>query len=209
MHGVRARRTAASAVSDAETSAATRLAFVPYAPELDERIVDFNRRLAAGRAQGDFRLQVGPSRLLFTPGEAILEERYVAIEGAAVRGGVVLQVQPFRVEGETRTVANMQLPLSEGTVDRRYVYDGMWLIKQVLRRHPYCFASEWAASSARSLGCSARWASRSGASRSSQWSRTSHGPFESFPHSARLPAVGSRRRCSESRVRAHFCRGAD
>ena len=118
--------------------AAGKLAFVRYTPELDERIVEFNGRLAAGLAE--FRLQVGPEPMFAPDAERLSMERYLAVEGNAVRGGVDLQVQPFYVEGETCTVANMQLPLSEGIVDRRYAHVGMWLIRHVLRRHPRCFA---------------------------------------------------------------------
>ena len=126
-------------IGEAGRAAAPRLAFVPYAPELDKRIIEFNERLAAGRA--GFKLHVGPEPTSATRGEPSLSvERYLAVEGEAVRGGVDLQVQPFYVDGEIHMVANMQLPLSEGIVDRRYAYLGMWLIKQVLRRHPRCFA---------------------------------------------------------------------
>ena len=128
-------------MNEAEQSSKRRLMFVPYSPEMDERIVEFNRRLAEGRAESPFRLRVGPGTLLFAPDEeSVWEERYLALEGEAVRGGIVLQVQPFHVEGEIFTVANIQLPLSEGIVDRRYAYLGMWLIKHVLRRYPRCYA---------------------------------------------------------------------
>ena len=128
-------------MNEAEQPSKRRLMFVPYSPELDERIVEFNRRLAEGRAESPFRLRVGPGTLLFAPDEeSVWEERYLALEGEVVRGGIVLQVQPFHVEGEIFTVANIQLPLSEGIVDRGYAYLGMWLIKHVLRRYPRCYA---------------------------------------------------------------------
>ena len=118
-----------------------RLELVPYAPELDEAIVEFNRRLYAGRAEGGFRLTTGPGPPPIASGAAgVSQEHYVALEGEVVRGGVSLQVQPFRVDGETQTVANLQLPLSEGIVDRRYAFVGGWLIKHVLHRYPRCFA---------------------------------------------------------------------
>src|SRR5581483_3785750 len=118
-----------------------RLELVPYAPELDEAIVEFNRRLDAGRAEGGFRLTTGPGPPPIASGAAVgSQEHYVTLEGEVVRGGVSLQVQPFRVDGETQTVANLQLPLSEGIVDRRYAFVGGWLIKHVLHRYPRCFA---------------------------------------------------------------------
>jgi hypothetical protein len=123
----------------AEARPRSRLEFVPHSPDLDDGIGAFNRRLSAGGAE--FRLQTtGGSPLLAPDGQSVSEERYIAIEGDAVRGGVDLQVQQFSVDGETCLVANMQLPLSEGVVDRRYAHVGMWLIRQVLRRYPRCFA---------------------------------------------------------------------
>jgi hypothetical protein len=128
-------------MSSAEQPFTRMLEFVPYSPEMDERIVEFNRRLAEARVETEFRLRVGPGSLLFEPNaETVWEERYLALEGDTVRGGVVLQVQPFHVDGEIHTVANIQLPLAEGIVDRRYAYVGVWLIKHVLRRYPRCFA---------------------------------------------------------------------
>lgn len=123
------------------TPGTRKLELVPYTPELDDAILAFNERLASGDAGVEFRLRAGPGPLVVPPdAEGLWEERYLAVEGDVVRGGVFLQVQPFFVEGERCTVANIQLPLSEGIVDRRYAHVGIWLIKQVLRRHPRCFA---------------------------------------------------------------------
>jgi hypothetical protein len=84
-------------------------------------------------------LRVGDGQPLFGEGP-VWQEFHLALERDTVRGGVGLQVQPFLVEGETCTVANLRLPLSEGIVDRRYAHVGMWLIKHVLRRYPRLFA---------------------------------------------------------------------
>jgi hypothetical protein len=119
---------------------APRLELVPYSPQLDAAIVDFNRRLAAGRAEGGFRLLAGTGPTPPAGGEGVSLERYLALEGGVVRGGVTLQLQPFSVDGEIYPVANLQLPLSEGIVDRRYAFMGSWLIKHVVHRHPRCFA---------------------------------------------------------------------
>jgi hypothetical protein len=119
---------------------APRLELVPYSPQLDDAIVDFNRRLVAGSAEGGFQLLVGPGPTPAPGGEGVSFERYVALEGDTVRGGVTLQIQPFSVDGEMCMVANLQLPLSEGIVDRRYAFVGSWLVKHVLHRYPRCFA---------------------------------------------------------------------
>lgn len=119
---------------------APRLELVPYSPELGAAIVDFNARLAAGRAEGGFRLLARPGAPPADGGGGVSLERYVALEGDVVRGGVTLQLQPFSIDGEICQVANLQLPLSEGIVDRRYAFMGSWLIKHVVHRHPRCFA---------------------------------------------------------------------
>lgn len=126
-------------MNDPGGSASRKLTFVPYAPELDAQIVELNQRLAAGHAE--FMLEAGSGSQPPAPDDGSLSvERYIALEGDVVRGGVDLQLQRFHVGGETCTVANMQMPLSEGVVDRKYAHVGMWLIRQVLRRYPRCFA---------------------------------------------------------------------
>ena len=119
---------------------APRLELVPYSTRLDAAIVDFNRRLVAANAEGGFQLLVGSTPTPAPGGKGVSFERYVALEGDAVRGGVTLQIQPFSVDGDICTVANLQLPLSEGIVDRRYAFVGSWLVKHVVHRYPRCFA---------------------------------------------------------------------
>jgi hypothetical protein len=120
---------------------ASAVAFVPHSPELEPGIDAFNARLDAQGVQPEYRLTPasGPMRLR-DQSRGLHEERFYAAEGLVVRGGVLLQVQPFWVRGEVQTVANAQLPLSEGIVNREYAYVGMWLMKHVLRRYSYCFA---------------------------------------------------------------------
>ena len=114
---------------------------VPYDPALGDAITAFNARLDAGGAPPEYRLHAGPGPIYIRNQQhGIVEERLFVVDEGQVRGGVHLQVQPFWVDGAVHTVANIQLPLSEGIVDRQFAFLGMWIIKQVVRRYPRCFA---------------------------------------------------------------------
>jgi hypothetical protein len=67
-------------------------------------------------------------------------ETWLAVEGEEVRGGIL--VQHLWMDSATGRIpaVNIQLPLSEGTVDRRYSHVGTWLIRSVQRREPRVFA---------------------------------------------------------------------
>jgi hypothetical protein len=67
-------------------------------------------------------------------------ETWLAVESEHVRGGIL--VQHLWMDSATGRIpaVNIQLPLSEGTVDRRYSHVGPWLIRSVQRREPRVFA---------------------------------------------------------------------
>jgi hypothetical protein len=67
-------------------------------------------------------------------------ETWLAVDGDHVRGGIL--VQPLSMDSATGRIpaVNIQLPLSEGVVDRRYSHVGTWLIRSVQRREPRVFA---------------------------------------------------------------------
>jgi hypothetical protein len=67
-------------------------------------------------------------------------ETWLAVDGEHVRGGIL--VQHLWMDSATGRIpaVNIQLPLSEGTIDRRYSHVGAWLIRSVQRREPRVFA---------------------------------------------------------------------
>ena len=67
-------------------------------------------------------------------------ETWLAVDGEHVRGGVMVQHLWMTSATGRVPAVNIQLPLSEGTIDRRYSHVGMWLIRSVLQREPRVFA---------------------------------------------------------------------
>jgi hypothetical protein len=57
-----------------------------------------------------------------------------------VRGGCLLQSHSGWVDGDEADVVNVQSPLSEGLVDRRYAGLGPWLVRELGRRHPFSYS---------------------------------------------------------------------
>ena len=57
-----------------------------------------------------------------------------------VRGGCLLQSVPGWVDGEEADVVNVQSPLSEGLADRRYAGLAPWLVRELVRRHPFSYS---------------------------------------------------------------------
>ena len=110
----------------------------PYATAWLPAVRDFNARLRARAAAPGFLLDETPSANGHQ-GDALVKSRYLAVDDTHVRGGFMLQRQPFWVGGEVRTVANYQAPISEALVDRRYAYLGMFMLKEALRTDPLMF----------------------------------------------------------------------
>lgn len=111
-----------------------------YSRDLEGAVRDFNARLQAGGSDFHFRESSVPSWLPRLEGCSIYEEYFVAVDGGAVRGGYVLKHQPFAVAGTTQTVTNVNLPLSEGSVNPRYNMLGVQILTDALKRRPLLYA---------------------------------------------------------------------
>ncbi len=70
----------------------------------------------------------------------VFTETMVAVDGPDVRGGIILQHHLVHTSSGDQHGVNIQLPLSEGTVDRRFAHVGVWLIRKTLERYPCAFA---------------------------------------------------------------------
>ena len=110
----------------------------PHAAAWIPAVRAFNARLTGGTAAPDFLLDERAAAASGTHGP-LAKDRYVVVDGSDVRGGYILQRQPFWIGGEVRTVANYQAPISEALVDRRYAYLGMLMLKEALRTDPLMF----------------------------------------------------------------------
>jgi hypothetical protein len=68
-------------------------------------------------------------------------ESFVAVENGEVRGGYEVKHQPFVLNGVlSDDVRNLQLPLSEGTVDPAYRMIGVQLLASAQRTNPLLYA---------------------------------------------------------------------
>lgn len=115
----------------------------PYTPDWEPAVGQFNRRLEPQKLAVTFRF---PERhvshwLPPAPGRRIFQEQFLAIEdGTTVRGGFILKTQDVAIDGQLHTVANLQLPLSEGIVNPQYNFVGVQLVLAALRRQPLLYS---------------------------------------------------------------------
>lgn len=94
----------------------------------------FNAKLADARSEFRFYTQEP------TSGQAISFETFVATDGPEVLGGYLLKHQAFSLAGEPIALANMQLPLSLGLIDKRFSYVSGAMLFDALDRNEriYC-----------------------------------------------------------------------
>lgn len=109
---------------------------VAYHEELVGAVKAFNTRLAAGGVVLQFPESPVSPHLPRAAGRQTYEEYFVAEDNGAIRGGYVLKHQPFCVNGWIGPVGNLQLPISEGTIDKAYGRLGTSLFADALRRVP-------------------------------------------------------------------------
>jgi hypothetical protein len=113
----------------------------PYTESLGPAVRSFNARLVQHGVAPEFVIKEGAAPLSKRPLPRPIVEtcQFVAVEDGTVRGGFMLQEQPFWLDGAVRSVANYQMPVSEGIVDRRYAHLGMFMLKYALHRSPLLF----------------------------------------------------------------------
>jgi hypothetical protein len=110
----------------------------PLLPERAAALEAFNSRLRAGGSPLCFDF---PEALGRQPRGLLTTECFAAVDdGGQIRGVYRLIHQPFWVADGQRTLPFLQLPLSEGIVDRGYAAVGLMLITDALRRAPLMFA---------------------------------------------------------------------
>jgi hypothetical protein len=111
----------------------------PYTAHWAPAVRAFNARLMERAAAPGFLLDEAPPPPPGTNG-ALTKSRYLAVDEADdVRGGFMLQRQPFWIDGAVHRVANYQAPISEALVDRRYAWLGMRMLKEALQGDPLMF----------------------------------------------------------------------
>ena len=124
-----------------ETVSPGRLRLVPLTADLVPAVDAFHERLRL-RGGPHYRLgtAIAPTASSESPSKSVWLETLFAFDGHDVRGGIMLQHRTLHSATGTKDVVNIQLPLSEGTIDRKFAHVGMWLIRTVLQSHPYAYA---------------------------------------------------------------------
>jgi hypothetical protein len=115
----------------------------PYTPDWEPAVGQFNQRLQPQQLAVTFRFPERhvPHWLPPSPGRRIFQEQFLAVEdGTTVRGGFILKTQDVALDGQIHTVANLQLPLSEGIVNPQYSFVGVQLVMAALRRQPLLYS---------------------------------------------------------------------
>ena len=113
-------------------------------PYIDDHIVGvrkFNSRLEKGGSSRKFSLRSISAWLPRVEGRDIYQEYFLALEGdSAIRGGYELKHQTFLIQNESRAVAFISNPISEGIVNKKYSLVGLQLIRDAQKKQPFLFA---------------------------------------------------------------------
>ena len=116
------------------------LRIVEYADCWNGAVAAFNARLDAGGSS--FRLVPPPDSHASTPAvpTEVVEKQYLVLdEGDNVRGGYVLKFQDFRLGGESATIADLRLPVSEAIVHRGYSHVAAAMLINAQNRQPMLY----------------------------------------------------------------------
>jgi hypothetical protein len=113
----------------------------PYTSELEPAVHAFNERLRSGGISFRFFPSATKVWLPKIEGRQIYQEFHLAVEDGVVRGGYGIKHQLFHINGRTISIAHLELPLSEGTIDKRYSLLSLQLLADAQRRYPLLYAS--------------------------------------------------------------------
>jgi len=111
-----------------------------------DQVRRFNARLRQGNVDPAFLLpENAPPQFPAEPLEAkpsvpFAKRQFLLLDQDSVRGGFLLQEQHCQIEGETHWCANIQMPVSEGLVDRKFSYVAPGMLQLLLRHRPLLFA---------------------------------------------------------------------
>ena len=114
----------------------------PFTSDLEPNVLAFNERLKAGGSHFVFpRTPTNVWLPKVDERQRTFMEVFVTTDAeAAVRGGFVIKHQPFAVMGKEQNVDNLQLPLSEGSVDAKYAGVSVQILAHAQKKYPllYC-----------------------------------------------------------------------
>lgn len=106
----------------------------------------FNARMRAGGVT-DFELPGNPFSKRYPEGDdaAVWQQYFLALDQQPekemeVRGGYILQYQPYAAAGQTAPHAFLKLPVSEGIVDKKYALVGVHVVRDAMQREPNLYS---------------------------------------------------------------------
>ncbi len=118
----------------------TRLTIIEYTEAMTEQVAAFNARLQAGGATSRFPTSHVPAWLPKIAGRKLYQQYYLATDAAsAVRGAYILKHQDFLLGGQTLSMADFHLPISEGIVDANYRSVGVLVLLDAIRKQPLLY----------------------------------------------------------------------
>lgn len=116
------------------------ITIVPFEKHHIHLVKEFNKRLSVKPNILKFPESHIPEWLPEKDGINIYQKFYLAVEENFVRGAYIIKYQNFFIKGESKKVGCLQLPISEGIIDRKYSFIGLQLIRDALKREPLLFA---------------------------------------------------------------------
>ena len=112
----------------------------PYTEAMCQEVVRFNDRLRQGGVPLNLPTSHVPAWLPKLPGRRLFQEYYLALdESHCVRGGYTLKHEDFWIGGKNLSIADLQLPLSEVTINKAYSLVGIHLLLDALKRQPLLY----------------------------------------------------------------------
>jgi hypothetical protein len=114
----------------------------PFARHHLPSIKALNERLRSGGTDPGFLL---PEQF---PADAPPEQerrpidkrQFIVVDQGVVRGGYMLQKQEFLSDGRTIVIGNIQMPITEGVIDKKFSALGGLLVREITRVCPLLFA---------------------------------------------------------------------
>lgn len=113
----------------------------PFTEDLSGGVREFNTRLRTAGVAYPVGLpdEAARMRLPRQSDRPVYQECFVAADGETIRGGYTLYQQLFSIWGNTISVGNCVMPVSEGIINRSYSLVGIHLLRDALRRQPLMF----------------------------------------------------------------------
>ncbi len=113
---------------------------VRYAEEHVAEVVRFNGRLRAGGEPAQFPVSPIPAWLPRVPGRTLYQEHFLAVDqDGAVHGAYTLKHQDFQIGRAVVSVGDLELPISEGPVNRAYASLAAMLLLDAHRKSPLIY----------------------------------------------------------------------